>query len=214
MAAGLGFKDFQAGSILTAADVNGYLMQGILVFSSTAARDAAITSPQEGQFAYTTDNNTTYYYTGSAWAVAEIDQTAYTAYTPTAVASNWTIGNGTFTTYWKSIGKLVHFYGRFEFGSTSSVSASGTFAITLPTNARNSVEPEVYQIAQFRDTSAGLNVGGYSRIQNATQMFCYWYDPEPTPLAVYGSPWNTGVVLPFTYTTGDFVAWNMIYERA
>jgi len=70
MAAGLGFKTFTTGEVLTAADTNGYLMQGILVFASEAARNSAITSPQEGQFAYTKDNNTVWYYTGSAWAVS------------------------------------------------------------------------------------------------------------------------------------------------
>ena len=67
MAAGLGFKTFTTGEVLTAADTNGYLMQGVLVFASAAARDAAITSPQEGQFAYLKDTNVTTYYTGSAW---------------------------------------------------------------------------------------------------------------------------------------------------
>jgi len=70
MAAGLGFKTFTTGEVLTAADVNGYLMQGVLVFASEAARDAAITSPQEGQFAFTKDNNSLWYYTGSAWAAS------------------------------------------------------------------------------------------------------------------------------------------------
>jgi hypothetical protein len=42
-------------------------MQGVLVFASAAARDAAITSPQEGQFAYLKDTNATQYYSGSAW---------------------------------------------------------------------------------------------------------------------------------------------------
>ena len=68
MAAGLGFKTFAVGEVLTAADTNGYLMQGVLVFASAAARDAAITSPQEGQFAYLKDTNVTTYYTGSAWS--------------------------------------------------------------------------------------------------------------------------------------------------
>jgi len=68
MAAGLGFKTFNTGDVLSAADTNGYLMQGVLVFASAAARDAAITSPQEGQFAYLKDTNVTTYYTGSAWA--------------------------------------------------------------------------------------------------------------------------------------------------
>ena len=67
MAAGLGFKTFTTGEVLTAADTNGYLMQGVLVFASAAARDAAITSPQEGQYAYLKDTDATYYYSGSAW---------------------------------------------------------------------------------------------------------------------------------------------------
>jgi hypothetical protein len=70
MAAGLGFKTFTTGEVLTAADVNGYLMQGVLVFASEAARNSAITSPQEGQFAFTKDTNSLWYYTGSAWAAS------------------------------------------------------------------------------------------------------------------------------------------------
>jgi hypothetical protein len=51
-------------------------MQGVLVFADAAARDAAITSPQEGQFAYLKDTNVTTYYTGSAWA--NLDTTGMT----------------------------------------------------------------------------------------------------------------------------------------
>lgn len=76
MAAGLGFKTFVTGEVLTAADTNGYLMQGINVFADATARDAAITSPQEGQFAYLKDTNVTTYYTGSAWA--NVDTTGMT----------------------------------------------------------------------------------------------------------------------------------------
>jgi hypothetical protein len=76
MAAGLGFKTFNTGDVLSATDVNGYLMQGILVFASATARDAAITAPAEGQFAYLKDTNVTTYYTGSAWA--NVDTTGMT----------------------------------------------------------------------------------------------------------------------------------------
>jgi hypothetical protein len=67
MAAGLGFKTFATGDVLTAVDTNGYLMQGVLVFASAAARDAAITAPQAGQTAYLKDSNTITSYSGSAW---------------------------------------------------------------------------------------------------------------------------------------------------
>jgi hypothetical protein len=67
MAAGLGFKDFTTGEVLTAADVDGYLMQGIWVFASAAARDSAVTSPQEGNACYLKDTNQVLTYSGSAW---------------------------------------------------------------------------------------------------------------------------------------------------
>ena len=76
MAAGLGFKNFATGEVLTAADTNGYLMQGVWVFANATARDAAVTSPQEGNFAYLKDTNVTTYYTGSAWA--NLDTTGMT----------------------------------------------------------------------------------------------------------------------------------------
>jgi hypothetical protein len=81
MAAGLGFKTFATGEVLSAENVNGYLMQGILVFATEAARNAAITVPAEGQFAFTKDNNTTWFYDGAAWVVsgATGDITAVTA---------------------------------------------------------------------------------------------------------------------------------------
>ena len=70
MAAGQGFKTFTTGEVLTAGDVNGYLMQGVLVFASAVARDAAITAPSEGQFAFTKDTNGLWYYDGAAWVAS------------------------------------------------------------------------------------------------------------------------------------------------
>ena len=68
MAAGLGFKEFLTGDVLTAADANGYLAsQVVMVFASSAARASAITSPQEGMFTYLKDTDVTQYYSGSAY---------------------------------------------------------------------------------------------------------------------------------------------------
>lgn len=67
MAAPLGFKTFATGDVLTAADTNGYLMQGIWVFADATARDAAVTSPQEGNACYLKDTDNIMVYSGSAW---------------------------------------------------------------------------------------------------------------------------------------------------
>jgi hypothetical protein len=89
MAAGLGFKTFTTGEVLTAADTNGYLMQGVLVFASSAARASAITSPQEGQYSYLKDTDALEYYSGTAWVGAPVgDITAVN----TAVTSGLTGG--------------------------------------------------------------------------------------------------------------------------
>lgn len=75
MAAGQGFKTFTTGEVLSAGDVNGYLMQGVLVFADATARDAAITSPQEGQFAYTKNDDALKYYNGTSWTTSSSGMT-------------------------------------------------------------------------------------------------------------------------------------------
>jgi len=66
--AGAGFRTFTAGEVLTAANTQNFLMdQSIMVFADTTARDAAITSPSEGMFAYLTGTNLLTFYNGSAW---------------------------------------------------------------------------------------------------------------------------------------------------
>lgn len=68
MAAGQGFKTFATGDVLTAPDVNGYLMsQTVMVFADSTARAAAITSPQQGMVTFLKGTNSMEYYTGSAW---------------------------------------------------------------------------------------------------------------------------------------------------
>lgn len=67
MATPLGFKTFVTGDVLTAADTNGYLMQGIWTFATAVARDAAVTAPVEGNTCYLKDTDVIQVYSGSAW---------------------------------------------------------------------------------------------------------------------------------------------------
>ena len=69
--AGAGYKIFVDGDVLTATQVNTYLMeQAVMVFASSTARDAAITSPSEGMIVYLADTNQLSVYTGASWTFA------------------------------------------------------------------------------------------------------------------------------------------------
>lgn len=68
--AGAGFKDFVDGEILTATQVDTYLMQqAVMVFDDSAARTTALTSVlAEGMITYLKDVNAVEKYDGSSWS--------------------------------------------------------------------------------------------------------------------------------------------------
>ena len=71
MAVPAGFRTFDAGAVLTAEQVNTFLMsQSIPVFADATAAGSAIASPQEGQHRFLKDTDALQYYTGSAWVAA------------------------------------------------------------------------------------------------------------------------------------------------
>lgn len=77
-----GFKTFAVGEVLTASDVNDYLMEQVVgIYADATARDAQITSPIEGQFAYLSDTNALTYYNGTSWGnfIGDGDITAVNA---------------------------------------------------------------------------------------------------------------------------------------
>jgi hypothetical protein len=84
----MAYKVFANGNPLLASEINTNLMQqAIAVFLDATSRDAAITAPVEGQFAYLTASDELVKYDGSAWVAAIAEPT-------TAVqekASNYTL---------------------------------------------------------------------------------------------------------------------------
>jgi hypothetical protein len=85
---GLGRKTFIATEVLTAANVNGYLMdQTVMVFAGTAARASAIGTPSTGMMTYDSVTEKLDLYCHGAYqginysSVANQTATAYTATT-------------------------------------------------------------------------------------------------------------------------------------
>lgn len=72
---GSGFRVFAAGEVLTAANVNNYLQEQVVMsFADSGARGSAIASPEEGMLSYLQDTNQLSYYDGSSWVNAPGDR--------------------------------------------------------------------------------------------------------------------------------------------
>lgn len=196
------FKTFTAGTLATASDVNTYLMnQSISTFSSTAARNAAITSPVEGQFAYIQLNDITTYYDGAAWRNFLFPST-WIAYTPTL--TNVTLGSGgTSAFFYQVVGKQVNVRGRITFGTSGLLTGVATFS--LPINAITA--------DQFWDGGAVLNDSGTTfypgmiRVGTSTATVLAITSNGPHTTAV-----NTAASTPFSFGLNDVINVGFTYE--
>ena len=95
--AGLGFKDFQVGEVLTSSDVDGYLMQQtVMRFADAGARGSALGTASgtavalaEGMLSYLDDVNQVQVYNGTDWTAAgRIAQVVQTTLTSTVTVSS------------------------------------------------------------------------------------------------------------------------------
>ena len=79
---GSGFRTFTTSEVLTASNVQNYLMeQSVMSFASTGARDVAITSPEYGMQAYvgSTAPGRLMHYDGSAWRDVQLESRTHGA---------------------------------------------------------------------------------------------------------------------------------------
>lgn len=141
---------------------------------------------------------------GSTWG--------YTDYSASQTFTNITKGNGTVISYYKQIGKSIHAYGKFTFGSTSSIAADGRI---VPPVTMNTHIPDVSPLgtSMLHDASSGAYF--------QTLAFKYTGESAIWPLftSVATAPSNPplaslGSNSPFLWTTSDWIGWNVLYEAA
>ena len=158
--AGLGRKEWSPGDTLTAADVNGYLMdQSVMVFAGTAARSSAIPTPSTGMVAYSTATGLQLY-NGTSWVgVSRMKNVAtFTA------SGTWTVPAGvTYAIAYIRAGGGGIGSASSGTGGTSSVAfASGTVSATggtLQNGATNSTPSGVVAgVANSGQGATGINV--------------------------------------------------------
>lgn len=191
---GSGFHDFAASEILTAANVDGYLMrQTVMTFADSSARDSALSGVlDEGMYAYLEGTNELTFYTGSAWRTVQLPQTNWS---PTWV--NLSVGNGSQTAVYSRAGDLVYIHVILTFGTTTSV--SGTVSISnLPVTGSTT---GVVLGANLIDAS-GSDALGMCRVSSTSV----------TLKTSTGA--NINATQPFTWTTSDVICFSGSYIAA
>lgn len=112
------------------------------------------------------------------------------SYTPTYSGN---IGNGSLEARYKKIGRTVHLYVNLTFGSTTT---TGTFG--FPVSAVGS-----------------RNVGTcVCRDLSATQTYTMLAMQSSTAIQIRGSAGSISSTSPFTWATGDEIAFQMTYESS
>lgn len=159
---GAGYKTFQVGEVLGAADVMNYLMkQTIMPFPSASERDAAITAPEEGMVMFGKFADILWMYTGSKWREA-LYLSGWQPYTPvwTGDSSNPTLGNGQANGRFIRQGNAITFNAEIVIGSTT-VQGNGAYSISLPVKPRITA-PTQYVQSRVSDSSSGQAFAGQS----------------------------------------------------
>lgn len=206
---GSGFRTFAAGEVLTSANVQNYLMdQAVMSFATAAARNAAITVPEEGMLAYTQDTDIYWSYTNAAWVELAYGG-AWTVYTPawTTTATAPVIGNGSIVGHYMRQGKTITVAAEVVSGTTTTY-GTGSYRISLPVTA--SLVPEQFLQCRFFNTAnafagqATLSVGTYAAL-NA---------PDAGGLGRLAAVTNTAPFTPGASTAGNTWRVNGTYEAA
>ena len=131
---GSGFRTFVPNEILTSSNVQNFLMdQAVMVFSSEAARNVALGTPETGMLCYLTDANPRFsFYNGSKWQYVDVHRGNWTPAWTAATGTQPAIGNGSITGAYQRCGDLVQVKLRLIFGSTTTATGSGNWRFDLP----------------------------------------------------------------------------------
>ena len=145
--AGLGKKTWNALDVLTAADMNGYLMdQAVMKFASAAARSSALgTGVSAGMVSYRTDGTVWEGYNGSTWgALVNVDTSSFLTASSTATLTNKSIDGNQLVTVVNTVAATATTY-------TASTADRNELIYALSTANVTVTVPDVFNVGDRID---------------------------------------------------------------
>jgi hypothetical protein len=132
---------------------------------------------------------------------------SWVAYTPTL--SGWTQGNGTFTTAYQQINKLIVYRGVFVGGSTTTAASFFDISFPVPANAFYDTYKQPLVDGNYYDTSTGANYNLQALWISTTIRFACI-----NTAGTFAQVENLSGTSPVSYGAGDFISWTILYEAA
>ena len=182
--------------------LSNYLPSSRISQSGVCTSSTRPASPYEGQMIYETDTDKVLVWNGSAWRFLNTPQTTepgvWTSFTPSW--TNLTVGNGTVSAHYSIVNKILFVRVKFTMGSTSSM--GDPLRMTLPASlTQNTDAQESIGWAQLTDTGVA-SYTGFVNVSSSTQVTIAVINASST----YGQTNNVNGTRPFTFATGDTVA--------
>lgn len=186
----------------------------VRVFTSTADRDQAITTPKDGQVVYMNTGDGTegvYSYNGSAW-VPSGNTLDWQTWTPalTAVTTNPTLGTGSAVAgRYAQVGKVVTAQFRITFGTSGVAAGTGGYRVSLPVTPESTLTWFVGSYWAF-DSSGSASTMGQIAIDAGTSVLRFFY-PATWPS---GTSSEVAATTPWTWAASDQIRGTVTYEAA
>lgn len=194
--AGLGYHDFQAGAVLTAAQVDGYLMnQAMMYFDTTASRDTALPAILDnGLHCYVAATRSIFVYDKPNLRWIELSS-AWTAYTP--VWTNLTVGDASWVAQRRYENGAIHCAGQITLGATSSI--SGTVSQTIPDSLTTNATG-----------SSGTGITSDSAASPTLRPHVCHAAPGGTSWTFITDAGALNATVPSALATGDVITWDIV----
>jgi hypothetical protein len=147
----LPYTTLVAGTTITSSWANANVRDQVITpFASSSARDSAITSPIEGQYAHLNDTNMLTHYNGSAWVPATSNIIG-TRFKSTATPSTYSSGSVTDMSITITAARADRYYAVYAHARTEQISGPGDWELGLFDNGTQIAEPHTSTTA-FRTT--------------------------------------------------------------